>query len=157
MRRLVSVIFALSLAISASAQIKVVVVQEQADTLMQYFTSGADVVNVYKNQNGYFIAGESTNRFDPFVRLYLGKDKEQAVQSLRSFIDFFKYDVATTIELSDALGNYFIVKTDSGIGGTKRKPNFQNTTTIRITNEHMSGWVYYRKKPFEDMITYLSK
>ena len=157
MRRLISVIFAVSLAISASAQVKVVVVQEQADTLMHYFTSGTDVINLYKNQNGYFIAGESTNRFDPFVRLYLGKGKEQAIQSLRAFIDFFRYDVATTIEVSDALGNHFLVKTDYGTGGAKRKPGFQNTTTIRITNEHMSGWVYYRRKAFEDMITYLSR
>lgn len=151
------IILLLTLPISVYAQIKVVEIDRQADTLVFTFSSGMDVVNVYKNENGYFLAEESTNMFDPLKRFYLGKDKEESIKSVQTLIDFCKEDVDTTIKILDATGNEFIVKTDIGTGGYYRKPTPQTSNMIRIKNDELAGWVHFRKKTLEELLTLLSK
>lgn len=150
------IILLLTLPISAYAQIKVVEIERQADTLMFTFSSGMDVVNVYKNANGYFLAEESTNMFDPLKRFYLGKDKAESVKSVQTLIDFCKEDVDTSITILDATGKPFVVKT-SNVSGYVRKPTPQTSNMIRIKNDELAGWVHFRKKTLEELLTLLSK
>ena len=145
------------LPILASAQIKVVEIKRDADTLMHTFSSGMDIVHVYKNQKGYFLAEESTNRFDPLIRFYLGEDKSRSIESLRTMVSFCEEDVSTTIQVQDAEGHPFTIRTDAFSGTTRRKPTFTPSTMIGITNKDLAGWVYYKKKALEEIIKLLGK
>ena len=157
MRKVLLLALAMVLPIVTNAQIKVVEVERQADTLMHTFSSGMDIVNIYKNQKGYFLAEESTNRFDPLIRFYLGKDKARSIESLQTMVSFCNEDVSTTIRVQDAEGCPFVIKTDAFSGNTRRKPTFTNSTMVGITNEEMAGWVYYKKKALEEIIKILNR
>lgn len=156
MRKVLLLALAMVASITAHAQIKVVEVNRQADTLMFYVNSGLDAIMVYRNPTGYFLAEESTNRFDDCERFYLGKDEEESVTSVLTLVNFCKNDVATTITILDAAGNPFLVKTDS-TNGSMRKTMFQNSNIIRIKNANMAGWVHLRKKTLEELAVALSR
>lgn len=157
MKRILLVIAHLLIGLSLSAQIKIVAIDRDADVLMFTFSSGMDVINVYKNSKGYFLAEESTNMFDSFQRFYLGGNTEETIASLTSLISFCDEDVATKFTIQDAVGNEFLVVTDIGTGGYKRKPTPQKSNMVRIRNNDMAGWMCYRKKALEEIISILSK
>lgn len=156
MRKALLIALAMIASIASHAQIKVVEVERQADTLMFTFSSGMDIINVYKNATGYFIAEDSSNMFDSRERFYLGKDKTEAVMSAKTLVALCDNDVATRASILDADGNSFLVRTDS-TNGSNRKPTFQSSNIIRIKNERMAGWVILRKKALEELVVVLSK
>ena len=153
----IAVLILITLGLDAAAQIKVEDIKREADTLMFTFSSGMEVVNVYKNTNGYFLADESTNQFDPKYRFYLGKDKCISIKSLESLILLCDEDVKTTATIIDAEGNKYLLETNYGIGNYKRKTTPQKSNMIWIKNDHMAGWISYRKKTLEELKSLLSK
>lgn len=158
MKKIAIIIAAIAMfSLSSSAQVKVVDIQRDADTLVFQFSSGMDMVNIYKNQHGYLIKEESSNMFDAVQRFYLGKDKHECITSLKKFAELYKEDVATKATVIDAMGNQYLAVTDFGMGGAKRKTTKQNTNLIRLTSKDMSGWIYFRKKAMEELMSILSK
>jgi predicted P-loop ATPase len=158
MKKIAIIITAIAMfSLSSSAQVKVVDIKRDADTLMFQFSSGTDMVNIYKNQYGYLIKEESSNMFDAVQRFYLGKDKQECITSLKKFAELYKEDVATKATVIDAMGNQFLAVTDIGMGGAKRKTTKQNSNVVRLATEDMSGWIYFRKKAMEELMSILSK
>ena len=132
MKKIAIIITAIAMfGLSSSAQVKVVDIKRDADTLVFQFSSGMDMVNIYKNQNGYLIKEESSNMFDAVQRFYLGKDKEECIASLQIFSELYKEDVATKATVIDAMGNHFFAVTDIGMGGAKRKTTKQKAESYQ--------------------------
>ncbi len=158
MKRLtvLTISFAL-MCITSYAQIRVVDIQRDADTLMFEFSSGIELNRIYKNQYGYFMREESDNMFDPYQKFYIGQDKEECIKSAERFKELFNEDVQTKARVIDAMGKEFYVVTDYGIGGTRRKKIKQKSNFVRLTSEDMSGSIYIRKKSIEELIEVLSK
>lgn len=156
MRTLATLIISLLVSVSATAQIEVVEIERQADTLMFVFNSGMETINVYKNPNGYFLAEKSTNMFDPIKRFYLGKDKAEACTSVKTLLSFCGEDVETTIKVLDAMGQEYVITTDMGLGGCDRRPTPQVSNMIWLQSIEMAGWVRFSKKCLEELLSRLS-
>lgn len=158
MKRIAIIIAAIAIyGISASAQVRVVDIKRDADTLMFEFSSGIDMTRIFKNQYGYFIREDSDNMYDGYQRFYLGLNKEECITSINRFMQLFDEDVQTKARVIDAMGTEYIAVTDYGLGGTRRKKTKQKSNFVRLSSETMVGNIYLRKKSLEELIAILSK
>jgi len=145
--------------ISAMAQLKVIEVRDDADTLVYSSLKGniADEwLDVYKNKDGYLIKGKSTNMFDSAPTFYLGATKEQAYKTLEDISLLCDKDVASCSLVEDAMGNSFALFT-SNFGSFKRKPQFVKGDRVYAKNENMAGLLCFKKTVVDEVIKYLKK
>lgn len=156
MKKILLILFVV-IPLSSKAQVCVTDVQTQADTLMLTFSSGMDMINVYKNTSGYYVEGNSSNPLDYKQAFYLGRDEHQVVESIGAIMPLFDEDVATTASIIDAEGKTFFVITDLGVGGANRKKTFQKSTMIRVKSKEMAGYFHLRKKALEELLVYFGK
>lgn len=155
MKRWIVLLVALMCSVPSFAQVKIIDVQTQADTLI-YTAMDMETLFLYKGPKGYLIKAESTNMFDNTVRFYLGKDKETSIQSLNDLILLTDNDIATQVVIQDSEGVFFIGIT-TALTNYIRKPTPIKADRIIIRNSDMSGVVSLKKKAMENLIKYLNQ
>lgn len=155
MRRLVVLLVAIAFALPSFAQVKVIDIQTQADTMV--FTAvDMETLFLYKGPKGYLIKADSSNMFDNPMRFYLGEDKETTIQSLKDMISLTENDVATQVIVQDSEGMVFYGITAS-LTNYVRKPTPIKSDRIVIRNSEMSGVVSLKRKAMESLIKYLNQ
>lgn len=157
MKRILIAVAIVLINMSSYAQIRVVDIQRDADTLMFEFSSGMEMNQIYRNQYGYFMREVSDNMFDAYQRFYLGQDKGECIKSANKLLELFEEDVQTKARIIDAMGTEFYAETDYGLGGVKRKTTKQKSNFIWLKTEKMAGTITIRKKSLEELIIRLSK
>ena len=160
MKRVVIIAIAMLFSLSASAQLKVVKMMHEADTLVYATKTGViaenEFIDVYKNSKGYLIAVHSSNIFDNTQSFYIGRTKESAVQTLRDFFVFCDNDVATSATIADAEGNQFYIRSGTGTNNVRRF-EFAKSDRVFLTDLEMAGVMCLKKKVLEEAINALGK
>ncbi len=133
------------------AQLRVIGIQTQADTLV--FNISGEAAELYKGQKGYILKDTSYPQNDASISLYLGETKEKSVESLRVLIDLCKNDVGTTFTFEDAQGVMYYGITASELR-TIRTQNYHESNGIMITNSNMNRAPLFKRISLQHIITY---
>lgn len=155
MRRWLLLLCVLLFSAPSFAQVKIINVQTQVDTLI-YTAVDMETLYLFKGPQGYLIKAESTNMFDSTPRFYLGKDKETCIESLQDLISLTENDVATQIVVQDAEGNLYMGIT-AQMALAIRKPIPAKSDRIVMRNSEMSGSISLKRKAMENLIKYLNQ
>ena len=159
MKKVLLLNFILLFSFSAFAQVKILEVQNEADTLL-FSTSRSmqveELLDLYKNTEGYMFKIYSSNVFDITPRFYIGKTKQEAIETLASLIEMCNADVATKAIIEDKQGNKFHTYT-AWMQGLDRKPVYQKSDRIHLSTYDMAGTFCLRVRTMEDAINYLRK
>ena len=156
MKKVFLVLVALSICAIASAQLKIVALNEKADTLvyMSKFTSAeGQFLDVYKGEKGYQIRVRSTNMFDKAESFYIGLTRESALRTLEDLAQFFEKDIATSAVLEDCQGNQFALLT-AALNKNHRRTTFIKSDRIYLYNEKMAGHMCIDQKILEEAIKF---
>lgn len=114
MKRFLIIIAMMLLSLGASAQISNVTTHDAIHTIAR-FRAGLNSLN--EDEDVYYLALISTNRYDDSSIFYLGKGKDSAVQTLKDLLDLHKSmqrgDFATfTINVEKRKIKYSVSKFD---------------------------------------------
>ena len=114
MKRFLIIIAMMLLSLGASAQISNVTTHDAIHTIAR-FRAGLNSLN--EDEDVYYLALISTNRYDDVSIFYLGKGKDSAVQTLKDLLDLHKSmqrgDFATfTINVEKRKIKYSVSKFD---------------------------------------------
>lgn len=159
MKRIIIFIAVLIGCLPASAQLKVVKVNHDADTLLYSTVTGnmaEEIIDLYKNKKGYLIKVTSTNMFDVRPRFYIGTTKEEAIESANILAEFCENDVGTSAEVLDACGETFIMS-NAYMANESRKPEFVKGDRVYITHKTMAGWMCVKRRALLEMIKVIEK
>lgn len=159
MKRVIIVAITLLFSLTASAQLKVVKMMHQADTLIYTTARGMseeELIDIYKGPKGYLIKVTSTNMFDDKPKFYIGKTKEEAKQTLIDLANMCDCDVATSAIVEDSEGITFVLQT-TYMANKTRKSSFVKSDRVYAKNEKMAGWMCLKKKILEEAINALNK
>ena len=157
MKRLLLILSLLTASISSFAQIKLVEVNNEADTLL-YSTRAleGDIIELYKNQLGYMILINTDNSLDLNFKFYIGKTKSDALTSLNCLNSLIDSDVASTSTIEDVNGTTFETRT-AYMALTKRRPTYTKSDRLLIRNPLQAGWMTMKPKGISEIIEFLSK
>lgn len=160
MKRAIIIAITLLFSLTAYAQLKVLKITHDADTLVYATKTGVlaenEFIDVYKNPKGYLIAVHSSNIFDNSQRFYIGKTKETAIQTLKDFVAFCDNDVATHATIADSEGNQFYIQTGTATNNVRRF-EFVKSDRLFLADLEMAGVMCLKKKILEEAINALNK
>ena len=157
MKRLLLILSLLTASISAFAQIKLVEIKNEADTLL--YTTRAlegEIIELFKNQQGYLILINTDNSLDPNFKFYIGKTKSDALTSLDCLNRLIDSDVASTSTIEDVNGTIYETRT-AYMAMTKRRPTYTKSDRLLIRNPLQAGWMTIKPKGISEIIDFLSK
>lgn len=159
MKRIIIFIAVLIGCLPASAQLKVVKVNHDADTLLYSTVTSVtpeEIIDLYKNKKGYLIRVSSTNMFDVKPRFYIGRTKEEAIESANILAEFCENDVGTSAEVQDACGEPFRMA-NAYMANDERRPEFVKGDRVYIANASMAGWMCIKRRALLEMIKVIEK
>jgi hypothetical protein len=158
MKRFAVLLMIATMAVSGFAQVRVVQVTHEVDTLIYTSSKGLSsesVVDLFKGPSGYLFKVESNNIFDPSLSFGLGKTKEEAVAGLKELLLLCENDVDTRAVLLDSEGREYHVRTAYMLNRT-RKPVSVKSDRLHLKHILMAGYMSINKKTIEDIINYLN-
>ena len=136
--------------VASFAQVQVIEVIHEADTLLYPTNRENGTIELYKNKDGYLIKVDSSNMFDKVPSFFLGKDISTSLESLDRLHKLCENDVATQVIISDAMGVPYIGFVAYGSHYYyKRRPTYIKSDTIYLKNEDMSGVIEISQKELE--------
>lgn len=144
--------------VASFAQVQVVDVIHEADTLLYPTNTELGEVELYKNKDGYLIKVDSSNMFDDAPSFFLGKDIPTSLESLDRLHKLCENDVATKVIITDAKGVPYMGYVAYGSHYYyKRRLTYIKSDTIYLKNEDMAGVIEISQKKLETLKKFISK
>lgn len=168
MRKIIEVICLLMLSTNVSAQLKVINLQQEADTLVfvienpnKLVPSQSDEliggqINLHKNSDGFLIKAHPSNIFATSFKMQIGRTTEEATMSINTLIEFCELDVATIAIIEDTSGKRFKVYTGKQLDVMRRKSK-QKGDRIYIKDDTLEGYICIQKLSLDVAIKALKK
>lgn len=148
------------LSITLSAQIKVINIKTEADTLVYSTLRGntpEDTIELYKNQSGYLIRnGKDLFKEKKLLKFCLGTNKHQAMESLKDLCELSQNDIDTQFIIEDCSGTKFYGTTVSE-SVKKRVTTYREGDRVLITTGNISDTCIFKRVALEEIIKFLRK
>ena len=159
MKKLVIIIILSVASVHLNAQIKILEVQNEADTLLSVTQRGVSpesILNLFKGAKGYLFKVDSSAPFTVKTTLYLGESKDDALKTLRELSNLCDNDIATAVKVEDSIGAVLYIKT-AYMAAIDRKTTFVKSDRLYIKKEGIDGYMLLNQKTIEDTIKFLGK
>lgn len=132
MKKIIIAIISAMILLPTMANAQITIGQKKS-TMKKVATISMSWYDLYELNGEYLLSLKSTNQFDDYFWLHLGK-KEEAVESLNSLI-----------EMCSSLGKDDVVEISNGIGKTYRVYKYAKGLSFHQKEPGMAGFTYIYK------------